>query len=302
MEETREISALFHLIDDPDEEVFDSVSNRIISFGKGIIPNLENLWENTPVDTIQERIELLIHRLHYRDLTLEFNDWKAQPAPDLLSGAILVAKYIYPELVTTSIYAEIDKMRRNIWLELNSYLTPLEQTNVITTILYNYYNLKGNEIRYNEPNEFLINKVLDGKRGNAISNGIIYLILADLLDVPIKAINIPRQFILAYFEVDYNWQVPSNPSHTIQFYIDPMTGNIFTHKEVETYFKRISITSTASYFKPLTKKRIIQFLLQELAKCYTDDKNEYKKQELLILADSLDDLTPGSSPSGIGGM
>ena len=299
MEETREISALFHLIDDPDEEVFGSVSDRIISFGKGIIPNLENLWENTPVDTVQERIELLIHRLHYRDLTEEFNNWKAQPEPDLLSGAILVAKYMYPELSTTAVYAEIDKMRRNIWLELNSYLTPLEQTNVITTILYNYYNLKGNEIKYNEPNEFLINKVLDGKRGNAVSNGMIYLILADLLDVPIKAINIPRQFILAYFEVDYNWQVPSNPSHTIQFYIDPMTGNIFTHKEVETYFKRIAVTSTASYFKPLSKKRIIQFLLQEFAKCFTDDKNEYKKQELLILADSLDDVTPGPSPASL---
>jgi len=180
-------------------------------------------------------------------------------------------------------------MRRNIWLELNSYLTPLEQTNVITTILYNYYNLKGNEIKYNEPNEFLINKVLDGKRGNAISNGIIYLVLAELLDVPIRAIQIPRQFILAYFDVDYNWQLPSNPSHKIQFYIDPMTGNIFTHKDVETYFKRISVPSTASYFKPQTKKQIIRFLLQEFAKCFSEDKNEYKKQELLILADSLEE-------------
>lgn len=289
MEETKEISALFHLIDDPDEEVFISVSERIVSFGKGIIPNLENLWENTPVDVIQERIELLIHRLHYRDLTDEFNAWKNHPDPDLLNGAILVAKYQYPELLTSSVYAEIEKMRRNIWLELNSYLTPLEQTNVMTTILYNYYNLKGNEITYGEPNEFLINKVLDGKRGNAISNGIIYVILAELLDVPIRAINIPRQFIMAYFDVDYNWQVPSNPAHKIQFYIDPMTGHIFTHKDVEAYFKRIAIPPTTSYFKPVTKKRIIQFLLEEFARCFDDDKNQYKKQELLILADSLNE-------------
>lgn len=287
MEETREISALFHLIDDPDEEVFSSVSERIVSFGKGIIPNLENLWENTPQDVIQERIELLIHRLHYRDLTEEFNSWKNLPEPDLLSGAILVAKYQYPELVTSSVYAEIEKMRRNIWLELNSYLTPLEQTNVMTTILYNYYNLKGNEINYGEPNEFLINKVLDGKRGNGISNGMIYIILAELLDVPIRAINIPRQFILAYFDVDYNWQIPSNPAHKIQFYVDPMTGHIFTHKDVDAYFKRISVPPTTSYFKPISKKRIIQFLLEEFAKCFDDEKNQYKKQELLILADSI---------------
>jgi regulator of sirC expression with transglutaminase-like and TPR domain len=289
MEETREISALFHLIDDPDEEVFSTVSNRIISFGKGIIPNLENLWENSPQEVIQERIELLIHRLHYRDLTEEFNHWKNHPEQDLLNGALLVAKYQYPELSSTAIYAEVEKMRRNIWLELNSYLTALEQTNVITTILYNYYNLKGTEINYAEPNEFLINKVLDTKRGNAIANGIIYLILAELLDVPIRAVNIPRQFILAYFDVDYNWQLPSNPAHKIQFYIDPMTGHVFTHKDVETYFKRISVSPTASYFKPMTKKRMIQFLLEEFSKSFDDDKTRYKQQELLILGDSLNE-------------
>ena len=45
MEQTREISALFHLMDDPDEEVFTTVSDRILTFGKNIIPNLEHLWE-----------------------------------------------------------------------------------------------------------------------------------------------------------------------------------------------------------------------------------------------------------------
>ena len=38
MEENKEISALFHLIDDPDEEVFTTVSERIVSFGKGNYP------------------------------------------------------------------------------------------------------------------------------------------------------------------------------------------------------------------------------------------------------------------------
>ena len=40
MEENREINALLHLIDDPDEEVFGAVSSRIIDFGKGIIQTL----------------------------------------------------------------------------------------------------------------------------------------------------------------------------------------------------------------------------------------------------------------------
>ena len=289
MEETREISALFHLIDDPDNDVFVTVSDRIVSFGKPIIPNLEHLWENTPDEEVQERIEMLIHRLHLRDLTTELIQWKNQPEPDLLSGALLVCKFQYPELVVSSFMQEIEKIRRNIWLELNSYLTALEQTNVITTILYSYYNLKGVEVSYKDPNEFLLNKVLDTKKGNSISNGILYLVMSELLDVPIRAINIPRQFILGFFDVEPGeWRnLPGNPASKIQFYIDPMSGQIFTHKDVETYFRRISVPPTSSYYKPITNQRIIQYLLEEFAKCFDDDKNRYKQTELLQLASLL---------------
>ena len=288
MEENKEISALFHLIDDPDEEVFNLVSTRIIDYGKGIIPNLENLWENTIREDVQERIELLIHRLHYRDLTEEFQQWNKNIHQDMLTGALLVARFQYPELVTAQVYQEIEKLRRNIWLELNNYLTPLEQVNVLTSILYNYFNLRGTEVAYQQPEEFLINKQLEAKRGNTIANGILYLILSELLDVPVRAINIPRQFVLGYFKSDYDFsRHTENPMYKTEFFIDPLSGQVFTHKDVENYFKRINVPPVASYFKPLSNKRVIQTLLEEFAKCFDDEKSKYKQLELLALAEIL---------------
>jgi regulator of sirC expression with transglutaminase-like and TPR domain len=285
MEENKEISALFHLIDDPDEEVFNVVSTRIIDYGKGIIPNLENLWENTISQDVQERIELLIHRLHYQDLTEELIQWNKNSHQDLLTGAILVARFQYPELTTASIYQEVEKLRRNTWLELNSYLTPLEQVHVLTSILYNYYNLKGNEVGYQQAEDFLINKQLEAKRGNTIANGILYLILSELLDVPIRAVNIPRHFVLGYFKPDYDFtRHTENPLYKTEFFIDPRNGQVFTHSDVDSYFKKISVPPVPSYFKPLSNKRIIQTLLEELSKCYDDEKNAYKKTELMTLA------------------
>ena len=58
-----EIKALFTLIDDPDEEVFNTISNRLLDYGTPIIPDLENLWENTLEETTLERIEKMIYRL-----------------------------------------------------------------------------------------------------------------------------------------------------------------------------------------------------------------------------------------------
>jgi regulator of sirC expression with transglutaminase-like and TPR domain len=286
MEENKEISALFHLLDDPDDEVFNVVSTRIIDYGKGIIPNLENLWENTISEDLQERIEMLIHRLHFRDLTEDVDLWNKNAHQDLLNGALLAARFQYPDLATTTVHQEIEKLRRNIWLELNSYLTPLEQVNVLTSILYNYYSLRGAEVGYQNPEEFLINKQLETKRGNAIANGILYLILSELLDVPIRAINIPRQFVLAYFKPDYDFSRPTEETlYKAEFFIDPMSGQVFTHKDVESYFKRINVPPVPSYFKPLSNKRIIQTLLEEFSKCFDTDKTRYKQKELITLSE-----------------
>ncbi len=290
MEENREISALFHLIDDPDEEVFGAVSNRIVDFGKGIIPNLENLWENTISEEVQTRIEMLIHRLHYRDLTDEFSIWSKNIHQDLLTGALLVAKFQYPDMMANQVYQDIEKLRRNIWLELNTYLTPLEQVNVLSSILYNYFNIKGTEVAYNQPEDFLINKQLESKRGNSIANGILYVILSELLDIPIKAINIPRQFVLSYFRADYDFLKHAESfMYRSEFFIDPTSGQVFTHKDIETYFKRINVSPVTSYFTPISNKKIIQLLLEEYSKCFDNEKDQYKKNEILALASMLEE-------------
>ena len=288
METNKEISALFHLIDDPDEEVFNAILEKIVDYGKPIIPNLEHLWETTPDGYAQERIELLIHKLHFRDLTEDLRQWNVSGHHDLILGALLVCKFQYPDLSTTPVLQEIEKVRRNIWLELNNYLTPLEQINIVTSILYSYYGLKGGEISYKEPNEFLLHKTLEVKRGNQFSNGILYLLLCEMLDIPVRAINIPRQFIIGYFKPGYSDENLTNPMQKIEFFIDPTSGQVFTHQDVESYFKRISVSPVDAYFKPRKNKKVIQHLLEEFAKCFNTDKDIYKQKELGELASLLD--------------
>ncbi len=288
MQENKEIKALLHLIDDPDEDVYTTVSEKILSFGKEIIPNLEHLWENIHDEEAQERIETLIHRVHYRELTADFVQWKNNPV-DLMTGALTVARYTYPDLQPQQIWQEIEKLRRNIWLELNSYLTPIETINVVNSILFNYYKQKGAEISYEHPDQFLLNKTLETKKGNAIGNGIVYLILCELLDIPVRAVNIPRQFLLGYFDDQYELLNPAgHPSEKIKFYVDALTGQMYSHKDIEAYLKRLSVPPVPTYFRPLNNKKVIQFLLKELCKCYDNESDLYKMDELTSLANILD--------------
>ena len=285
MQENKEIKALLKLIDDPDEVVYETVSNKIISLGKDIIPNLENYGEAITNAELQEKIEQLIRRLHFEDIKEDFVKWSEGNA-DLLAGCLLLSKYAQPSMDDTIIFKELEKLRRNIWLEMNSYLTPMEQINVIGSIVYNYYKQKGIEINYDNPDGFLLNKTLELHQGNAFGNGSLLLILGGLLDVPIYAINIPNQFILGYFDKHYDLLNPTgHASKKIKFYIDPVNGQMYSHKDVENYFKKMSLPPTSSFFRPFNNKSIIVLLLSELKKCFSNsitERSKIKEIETLI--------------------
>ncbi len=288
MEPTNEISALFTLIDDPDEEVFGVVTNRIVDYGKPIIPNLEHLWETTEDSTIQERIESIIHRLHFSDLSVEFKDWSMAEEPELLQGALLVSKFQYPELITAPVLQDIEKLRRNIWLELNNYLTPLEQISIISGIIYNYTGLSGVETDYTDANTFLLHKVLETKKGNQVSNGILYLILCEMLEIPVKALQLPGQFILGYMKEEPFGIKYETAYEQVKFFIDPTSGSVYTFKDVDDYLKRIEAKGDDSFFLPMDNKQVIRHLLQESSQCFSEEKYCYKQKELLQLSYLLD--------------
>jgi regulator of sirC expression with transglutaminase-like and TPR domain len=289
MQTNKEINALLTLMDDPDEEVYATVSNKIVDYGNEIIPNLEDLWESTLNDTLQVRIEMVIHRLHFTDLKNDLIAWRDSAYPDLLCGALLAAKFQYPDLQSSPVLQDIEKMRRTVWLELNNFLTPLEQANVLSSILYKYFKLSGDSIDHNRPDDFCINKVLQTKKGNAITNGIIYQVLCELLDINARLINIPNQSIIAFYQSDIDpFQNHLNPQENIHFYVDSISGQAYSHIDIETYFTKIQEPLRAVFFKPLTHLQIIKQLLNETSKCFNTTLNTFKKEELLNLSALLD--------------
>ena len=288
MQETKELNALFTLIDDPDEEVYSTVSEKIVEYGKPIIPNLEYLWETTPNEDIQQRIENIIHRLHFSDLLADFKEWSDSQDQDLLFGALLASKFQYPELSTAPVIQEIEKIKRTVWLELNSFLTPLEQANVLSSIVYNYYQLTGISVSYSNPDAFLIHKVLECKKGNTLINGIIYQILCEKLDINARIINIPKQCMIAFYQSDFIDPESDEAQDNIHFYIDATNGQAYAKKDIEQYLNKSGLEIRSDYFKPVSTKKIIQLLLQEIAKCFEKPEEQYKKAELMQLKKIMD--------------
>jgi len=289
MQKEAEISALFKLIDDPDEEVFNTIADRLLNYGTPIIPDLEHLWENTLDEATLDRIEIMIYKLRLQDLKEAFIEWKSKPDPSLFEGALLVTKFQFPELAIDSLRHQMEKIRRNIWLELNNYLTPLEQANVIRNILFSYYQIKGVEVNYEKPEEFLIAAPLQSKKGNAIANTLLYAELCQQLEIQAQFINIPKQCIIAFYASDWDpEELVTNPQEFIQFYVEGTTGNAFSQKDLDQYMIRSNIEPKNSYYKALSNVKIIKKHLLEFAKCFSSPTLQYKQKDLTDLANLLD--------------
>ena len=172
--EHKELSALIALLDDPDKEVFSHVSCRLMSFGSRIIPTLESAWEGSFDPMLQERIEGIIHRIQFDNLTHEFSRWSSENSDDLFEGASLVSQYQYPEFDKKKLKDDLDRLKRTIWLELSHHLTPIEQVNIFNHVFYTILEFSPKASSRN----FFIHKALENKCGNGLMMGVVYLIIA----------------------------------------------------------------------------------------------------------------------------
>ncbi|MBU6158870.1 MAG: hypothetical protein KGP35_07560 [Bacteroidetes bacterium] len=283
MKETTELRALIQLLDDPDPEVYQSVCNRIISIGNDAIPNLEKVWESADNSFMQERIETLIHTMQTGAIENALEEWTKREQEDLIKGLYLISKYHFPDLKQEKFMQQVDKIRRNVWLELNPYLTALEQTNVLTGILFQYYQFKSEELDYRRGTNFIPSSLIETKTGNAVSLGILQYAIAQLSEIPLRIIQIPEQIILGYFKrstLENSHFLPNE----ILFYVDGANGQLYSYAEVEKYLKKMNISDTTNCFQPLTNQKIMLLLLQEYAKCYNNRTAHYKYEEILRLA------------------
>jgi len=298
MSSENKIQALIQLLDDPDTQVFQSVNQNLLSQGSEIIPILEKAWETSSDEFLQNRIENLIQEIHIETVIKELILWKSAGAKNLITGAYLIAKLQYPELQIEHIQEELDIIIKNVWLELNQNLTALEKIRVLNHIFYDVLSFSGNQAKFYSPQNNFINSVLESKKGNPISLGIIYSIVAQKLDLPVYGVNLPKNFILAYMDVD---PLIPNPGHKVEsrvlFYINPFrNGIVLNRTEIEKFISSLNLTTEPAFFSPCSNVQILQRLNSNLIFAYEKieqvEKAEIYKhiQEILSGDDQSDTL------------
>jgi hypothetical protein len=274
-----EISALLSLLDDPDDTIFSEIKGRILSLGGDIIPELENTFETNFDTLVQQRALDLIHEIQFSNTLKALKNWRENDSHSILEGAIIIAKYQYPDLIENKIKKHIEQLRTDIWLELNDELTALEKINVINHIIFDIHSFSGNTQNFHAPQNSFINAVLESKKGNPLLLAILYLIIAQGLKIPVYGINLPEHFILAYIddaEFAYNTKIKN-----VLFYINPFSrGTVFGKVEIDNFLRQLTLKQENHYYQPCTNIDMMRRLLRNLS--YSFEKQGYKDKVVEI--------------------
>ena len=280
MSET-EIQALINLIDDPDETIYVQVRERILAVGAPAVAALERAWEHDDLgDLFRNRIEDILHTIHLDVTYQRLKRWRDAGAEDLLEGALTICHYRYPELEDQRVRSRLNALRQDIWLELNDNLTAFEKVRVFNHIFFQVHGFQGNKRNYHAPQNCYLNEVLDSRKGNPLSLAIIYQVIAEELDMPLKGVNLPNHFVLAYLE-ENSVGGGSDTQQNILFYVNPFSqGDILGRNEIDEFLQKLQIAPQEGFYQPCTNRDIIRRQLNNLHHSYVKQGDGERAAEL----------------------
>ncbi len=278
-----EINALVNLLDDPDKSVRQPVVERLTQLGRPAVKLLEKTWETSSDQYLQSRIENVISTIQQGMVRKELKDWTDCRGEQLIYGAYLIAKSQYPALEFDAVDEQIEALRAQIWLELNDQLTAIEKVRIINHFLFSEHKFNRSVRGVQSPQLFFINHVLDTRKGLPVSLSIIYAEIAARLDMSVKCVDLPYNFLLCYHDPTY-----LDDPDGIMFYINPYTrGTILGRPEVTNFLKEQKLEIKHEYTQPCSNIEAIERLTEGLRFAYSasrmDEKAAFMEELLQIM-------------------
>jgi len=251
---TKEIKALISLLDDP--EIAPQIQGEIQNLGETIIPYLEESWEETLDPQQQQRLEDLIHQLQFEGLQQRLRVWRDAGAQDLLEGMWLLNSYQYPDADLQALNRAIEQLRFEAWTLLRSEMHPADQVQMLNHVIFRNHKFSANTQHFHSPANSMLQRVIETKRGNPLSLCVIYLLVAQRLDLPVFGVNLPNLFVLTYQSENKVFE---------PFYINCYNrGVVLSRADIEHYVGQLGITSQETFYEPCTNLDIVRRAMRNL--------------------------------------
>ena len=295
MEESK-IHALLNLLSDSQEIIWQSAYNELQLLPQESIETLKDISNNYSWDSSihLQRFEEVLEQIKFKKILYDLEQWKLHKQDDLLYAIAIICTIQYEEVTYQQLNEKIEEIRLAAWLEFHYQLTSFEKVRLLNFVMFQNFQFKGNEQNFLNYENNYINKVLETRLGNPLSLCVIYILVAQRLNVPIFGVNLPKHFLMVYMD-DKNLETPLHfgdkpqlsfkPNLAIQFYINAYNGGgLVNMSSLYQSMLSMNIEPKEEYFNPCTNMDIVIRMLKNIYNSYLQ-QNSNKAQQIQSLLD-----------------
>ena len=251
--------ALVNLLGDDDPSIYQTVREKILSFGENAGEWLRpHRLSNDPV--LRRRAREIVQHFDRQEADTWFLAFclKHGEEFDLEEGVWLLALTQYPEINVEAYRALLDHFATEIRERIDFSETNKEILTTINNYVFDELGFSGDQESYYDPQNSYLNRVVDRRKGNPINLSLLYLLLARRLELPVAGIGLPGHFICRY------------QSTSEEIYIDPFHhGKFLTKADCIQYLVSGSHGLQDEFLAPVSTRRILMRICSNLHQIYS---------------------------------
>lgn len=227
--EHQQILNMLQLLDDSNEEVFESIKPQIILLQQQAIPYLEAIEEASIDELVLERIAELKNIINTQVITQQLFDWQNEKDASIYV-LLNILQQLHPTIhPTQELETMVKDIKKKIWLECNQYLTPLEHINIFFQIIFTQLHIKDPELhnQVTTINSCFLSNILERKSGDELLLVTFYKMYFDAFEIPVEIYRVaPQKYLCAYISTT------ADNEANIYCYFHPGFVEIYTYEEL----------------------------------------------------------------------
>jgi len=236
------------------------------------VPLLDEHKNETPGEDEKEFINNIIYNITIGSLIEEFAELMDEGVNDshnLERAIMMLSKFGSPTLRIEEYSRKLDTLAREISSDIAYTPSLREKMQILLQYVFRELRFRGDSANYHHPDNGLIDRVIDRRKGLPIMLGLVVIFMARRLNLPFYGVNMPIHFLLLY----------KTPSEGVL--IDPFDGGtIVTYDQCYYFLKKNGVEPRPDHLKQADESEILARCIRNMINSYSKQKQERKVSDL----------------------
>lgn len=258
----RRRQALLALLDDPSPAVRKAVREELLRWGKDAAVMLRRVQSEFDGE-VKVQASVLLRELFGEDSQRMFRNFIRSTRYELETGMLLLERSV-DDTVTAAVYKRfLDEVSDRCRELLVHPSTAWEKCRTLNRVIFGEYGFCGDVEHFYDPQNSLLSKVIERRRGLPLSLSVLYLLVADRCGLELAPVAMPGRFMVGCF-LDKE-----------AFYIDPFEGGVFRETtEIQAMLRSHNIEPDVAYMAPCPVGDVLLRCCRNLVRQYRRYGNE----------------------------